>query len=193
MFVCLFVCFAGYNQINTGQPDCDPCPAGFYCPSKTSTPLKCPPKHYCPEATTVPLTCPNGTFTHDNMSGLASADECLPCITGSYCRLGEVVGPCDGGYYCKSRSPDPNPTGVWKAMDSSVVITPCPNNITSNYSGSNNCSSCRTGKFCLHRKCFNFTNLHLSSFKVNCSAVICSQQAVIMAGNNIVDSRLLRV
>ena len=180
----------GYNQINTGQADCDPCPKGYYCPSKTSTPLKCPPRHYCPAATTVPLTCPNGTFTHDNMSGLASADQCLPCITGSYCRLGEVVGPCDGGYYCKSRSPDPNPTGVWKAMDSSIVITPCPNNITGNYSGGDNCSSCRTGKFCLHRKYFNF--LHLSSFGVSLNrAVICSQRAVIMAGSE--DSPVPRV
>jgi len=141
----------GYNQLNKGQKDCDPCPARYYCPSKTSTPKACPPRHFCPEATTVPLVCPNGTYTHDNMTMLASADECLPCITGSYCRLGQIVGPCHGGYYCKSRSPDPNPTGVWNAVDS-IIITPCVNNSTGNYS-SGNCSNCRTGRFCLHGMC----------------------------------------
>ena len=141
----------GYNQLNKGQKDCDPCPARYYCPSKTSTPKACPPRHFCPEATTVPLVCPNGTYTRDNMTKLASADECLPCITGSYCRLGQIVGPCHGGYYCKSRSPDPNPTGVWNAVDS-IIITPCVNNSTGNYS-SGNCSNCRTGRFCLHGMC----------------------------------------
>ena len=141
----------GYNQKNTGQASCDPCPAGYYCQSKTSNPIKCPPRHYCPAATITPITCPNGTYTNDSMTGLASADQCLPCITGSYCRLGQVVGPCHGGYYCKSRSPDPNPTGVWNAVDASIAISPCPDNMTGNHSDGY-CSNCRTGKFCVHGK-----------------------------------------
>ena len=147
------VYFQGYNQNNAGQASCDPCPAGYYCQSKTSNPVKCPPRHYCPAATTTPITCPNGTYTNESVTGLASADQCIPCITGSYCRLGRVIGPCHGGYYCKSRSPDPNPTGIWNGIDASIAISPCPNNVTGNYS-KDACSNCRTGKFCLLSKCF---------------------------------------
>ena len=156
----------GSNQHNAGQESCDLCPAGYYCPIKTATPEKCPPRHYCPAGTTVPLTCPNGTFTHDNMSGLANASQCLPCITGFYCRLGQVVAKCDGGYYCKTGSPDPNPDGYrypveagpcamgYYCPNGTLVPIPCPDNTMKNYTGGygepSDCTPCPAGRFCLN-------------------------------------------
>lgn len=158
----------GSNQHNEGQSECDLCPAGYYCPIKTSALEKCPPRHYCPAGTTVPLTCPNGTFTHDNMTGLANASQCLPCITGFYCRLGQVVAPCDGGYYCKSGSPDPNPSGYWFPVEAApcakgyycpngtLLPIPCPENTMKNYTGGygipSDCTPCLAGRFCLNGK-----------------------------------------
>lgn len=37
--------------------------------------------------TRVPLACPEGTFTPANMTGLWNEKECLPCLSGHYCRL----------------------------------------------------------------------------------------------------------
>lgn len=161
----------GSNQHNKGQPECDLCPAGYYCPIKTSILEKCPPRHYCPAGTTVPLTCPNGTFTHDNMTGLANASQCLPCITGFYCRIGQVVAPCDGGYYCKAGSPDPNPSGYrfpieaapcaegYYCPNGTLLPIPCPANTMKNYTGGygrlSDCTPCLAGRYCLNGKIDN--------------------------------------
>ena len=156
----------GYNQKLPQQSKCDPCPAGYYCPKQTDTPTECPRYHYCPEATTVPLTCPNGTFTEDDMTGLANASQCLPCIRGSYCRLGQVIAPCHGGYFCRSGSSDPNPSGTsgdarmckpgHYCPNGTKTEIPCPGNTRKPGFGGDgvvaDCKTCPPGLHCYNGK-----------------------------------------
>lgn len=42
-------CPGGQAQPNSGQWECESCPAGYYCVSSTDPdPTPCPPYHYCP-------------------------------------------------------------------------------------------------------------------------------------------------
>ncbi|PIK33904.1 hypothetical protein BSL78_29274 [Apostichopus japonicus] len=125
-------CPGGFYCNTSGQVNAtDECYAGFYCPANatvtTPAPLnyKCPVGHYCPEgslapvpcevgyyqpnegrsnSTRYPISCPNGTFTYANDTGLKSEYECLPCVSGKFCRGGEIQGDCAEGYFCLSTS-----------------------------------------------------------------------------------------
>ena len=155
----------GSNQDSPGQATCVLCPQGYYC---QPTPIRCPRYHYCPAGVTVPIPCPNGTFTYDNMTGLANASQCLPCITGHYCRLGQIISTCMGGFFCKSGSPDPNPDGYWPPVEAgpcpmgyfcpngTKAPLPCPDNTMKNYTGgtgyASDCLSCPAGRYCVNGK-----------------------------------------
>lgn len=97
--------------------ECAVCPSGFYCPnSATVTPLPCPPGHYCPTNSDQPVPCPVGTYS--NSTGLKQSSSCLHCSPGRYCDqpgLTQPTGPCNAGFYCRSRSltpaPDQGPSG----------------------------------------------------------------------------------
>lgn len=106
----------GTYQKNTGQSDCLPCQANFYCPeSKTSTDGEaCVAGYYCPEGSKdLSLVCPTGYYCP------ASSPAPVPCTAGNYCAqegLGAVSGPCLKGYICNAGtnaiggSKVPNPT-----------------------------------------------------------------------------------
>ena len=116
----------------------------------------------------MPLSCPNGTFTHDDMTGLANASQCLPCTTGKWCRLGKIVGRCLGGYFCKSGSPDPNPDGYWYPVEAgpckagyycpngTLAPIPCPDNTRKLLPGGDgtesDCKVCPPGIHCINGK-----------------------------------------
>ncbi|XP_077105722.1 uncharacterized protein LOC143764221 isoform X2 [Ranitomeya variabilis] len=108
------VCPAGtYNNL-THQPDCLPCPAGYFCAENTSDYNKfpCPAGFYCPEGTqhSCQFPCPRGYYNPDPRSH--SIDSCLPCISGHYCGaegLSAVSGKCDPGWFCVFTAWTPQP------------------------------------------------------------------------------------
>ena len=90
--------------VNVSQPTPDtasgiggPCPAGYFCPEQTET----------------PVPCTNGTY-RDVTHGAQSSD-CFACKLGGYCgstNMTDVSGPCDAGFYCIRGSKVPNPAGI---------------------------------------------------------------------------------
>ena len=91
---------------------CEDCPAGFFCPPKTSnhTLHICPQGHYCPEGTQsgTEKKCKPGTFNPD--FGSHNESSCLPCTEGFYCQgsgNSNVTDQCEEGWYCPTGSDDP--------------------------------------------------------------------------------------
>ena len=80
-----YPCPFGYYANQTGLVQCTYCPAGSYCPIKTSTPIQCPPGSYSDNSTAFSygdtcLTCPANTYTLSNGS-----TSCLACPDGKIC------------------------------------------------------------------------------------------------------------
>ena len=146
--------------------ECTKCPAGYYCLSTNdSNQIPCGPNYYCPAGSSYPRLCPDGTYSKAGDVKFVNASQCRNCITGSYCRSGKIFGPCAGGYYCKSRSPDPNPSGNYSHQveagpcaagfycpNGTLNPIPCPNNTFKGYEGGNglisDCKPCPAGKQC---------------------------------------------
>ncbi|XP_071497013.1 uncharacterized protein [Diadema antillarum] len=122
-------CGVGNYQPDVGRDSCIQCQAGYYCESSLyPDPTPCPAYHYCPAATRTPIPCPDGTFTYPNDTGLKSEYECLPCLSGQYCRGGQLQGACAQGYLCLSRSSEHTPNGTFPVFD--VDKTQCEDNTT---------------------------------------------------------------
>ncbi|XP_042566185.1 multiple epidermal growth factor-like domains protein 6 [Clupea harengus] len=111
-------CPAGWFQDHTGQTECKPCPARFYCPSPHQeaggvvTPVTCPQGYFCPGDAPLdsPVPCPRGTYS--STEGLSTADECWVCPAGHFCGsdgLTQPTGPCAAGFLCHIRAVVPNP------------------------------------------------------------------------------------
>ena len=109
-------CAPGTYQPNQGKTSCDSCPIGHYCPVNSSTPIACSAHSYCPVGSAQPTFCPNGTYTTADVRGLTNPSQCIPCINGSFCQYGKIIGFCNPGYWCKTGSPTPTP-------DSSYPVT----------------------------------------------------------------------
>ena len=95
----------------TRVEDCAKCPAGYYCPLATATPIPCIVGHFCIEETAVPTPCPVGTFSPD--TNLIRESDCFACNPGQFCAQPGLIateGPCDAGYYCLENAIVSNPT-----------------------------------------------------------------------------------
>jgi hypothetical protein len=83
-------CESGTYQDETQQSKCKLCPSGYYCDFNDDlqdfSSYLCPRGYYCPNGTryAVEYGCPNGTYGND--SQLTSADQCLQCPPGKYCK-----------------------------------------------------------------------------------------------------------
>jgi Tyrosine-protein kinase ephrin type A/B receptor-like len=97
------------------------CPAGYYCPSGTSSSQHdCPKAHYCPSKSKHPTPCPKGYYCPYRSSTPTE------CGRGNYCPvLSWRPTPCSPGTYC------PGTTSSFQ--------TPCPGN-TYSTAGSSACS-----------------------------------------------------
>lgn len=105
------------------------CNAGTYCPIGstvadasglavhiigTNDQGPCPKGYLCPAGAIAPEPCPKGSYGY-----IVGSSSCVPCRGGMYCdELGmsddtfnEKNKRCDAGYYCKSGSQVPYPTG----------------------------------------------------------------------------------
>ena len=112
------------NEVDTSEYDC---PAGYYCLSKsgrgscgdTILPecnsddgigcCSCPTNHYCPANVDAPQDCDPGFYVPVNTENNI---VCQPCPAGSYCDDGQIVAPCEQGYFCPGQN-----DGNYKAND----------------------------------------------------------------------------
>ncbi|RUS80256.1 hypothetical protein EGW08_011985, partial [Elysia chlorotica] len=137
-------CSAGTFQDQHGQPDCEPCPAGYFCTSNSSmyTDKVCPSGHYCPEGTAsdTQYPCPAGTF--NNLTGQHNTSGCEACSPGQYCGSpgqSSPTGDCDPGWYCTLGSSLPTPTSPEGGK--CLAGTYCPQ-------GSASPVGCTPGQYC---------------------------------------------
>ena len=137
-------CNAGTHNPIIGQNQCFPCLAGYYCPeNSTESDLPCPVGHYCIEGTAYATQYPCPIGHYNDLTERKDISDCNPCEAGLYCGatgLDAPSGLCDGGWYCSSESPSPQPSDpMFGAM-----CTPgfyCPE-------GSSVPLACLAGHFC---------------------------------------------
>lgn len=55
-------CPGGTYEYREGSTQCQPCMAGFYCPSGSIQPSPCPLASYCSTGQSAPVLCPAGTY-----------------------------------------------------------------------------------------------------------------------------------
>lgn len=90
------LCCPIYSSDTPGQSVCTSCPAGFYCPSNSSSHLAfpCPEGYYCPNGTehAFQYPCPPGTYNPAQMG--EAEDDCLWCPPGQYCESKDTMPRC---------------------------------------------------------------------------------------------------
>ena len=159
-------CPPGTFQPSFQSVDCEPCPAGRYCPvpaiDSVLDALECPAGFYCPSRSVEPLVCPPGSYSDTTQFSNVSA--CITCDAAKYC-LGagkdSPEGDCLKGYYCNSGSPVPNPNiapggsyGLCPAgsyCPGGNTITGCPVGTFNPRIGGedvNACFPCQPGMYC---------------------------------------------
>ena len=146
-------CAAGTFNRLPGQPDCEACPSGSYCPTQgTAEPVPCPRGHFCLNNTIVPALCPAGSF--QNFTG---SDSCRECLSHGYCPEGtEEVVMCPKGY-----EPDENVTSLRTSVaDACAACLPgtasalgeccdvCANGTYTDLPAQHACLSCEPGHVC---------------------------------------------
>ena len=109
--ICTFVfTYAKFSFLFTGE--CQICEPGTSCPmSGMNQTLPCPTGHYCLNGTSDDgVPCPIGTYNpHES---IASVDDCLSCLPGTYCDVTGLSAPngnCSAGYLCLGNATSPTP------------------------------------------------------------------------------------
>jgi hypothetical protein len=84
------ICSAGEYQDEYGQVVCKRCTTGFYCEVGTAKPTPCP------------------AGTASNVTGLSSADQCIPVEVGFWAPLGSALPEVcpETGFYCPGAAED---------------------------------------------------------------------------------------
>ncbi|KPP71460.1 SCO-spondin-like [Scleropages formosus] len=151
-------CPAGSYTNLSSQAHCPRCPAGYYCPERTSnySQFPCPAGFYCPDGTrhATQFPCPRGYYNPEPMT--QSLDSCLPCPPGHYCekeRLTAVSGKCKAGWFCVSAAWNSQPFDLDNYTNANCL---CPATSTGGKcqegfycpSGSSEPFPCPPGAFC---------------------------------------------
>jgi len=112
------------------------CPAGYYCPTGTSSPNPCPP----------------GTYR--SSTGGTALGSCTTCPAGYYCKsFGGTAtsGDCEAGYYCPAGSTVAKqnicPAGSRCPVRSGSAIA-CTDPNYQDQKGQSTCKTCGAGYFC---------------------------------------------
>ncbi|KAI4815467.1 hypothetical protein KUCAC02_005611 [Chaenocephalus aceratus] len=151
-FLCLMGATVPNPTDNTTGSPCPPgtfcqqglragdCWPGFYCDrgSSRADNAFCPAGFFCPSRTSVPIPCPAGTFSSEVAN--THQNNCTPCTPGYYCQDAGSVQPalCPVGYYC--------PPGVTLGLE-----FPCPPGTVQSQIGASSpdaCLPCPAGMFC---------------------------------------------
>nr|XP_057935999.1 SCO-spondin isoform X4 [Doryrhamphus excisus] len=116
------------------------CREGFYCGwgSGRVDETVCPAGFFCPGGTPTPIPCPAGAFS--SRAGNSHLSNCTECTAGYYCQVEGTVQLtlCPTGYYC--------PPGMTQGQG-----FPCPAGTVQNQLGASSldaCLPCPAGMFC---------------------------------------------
>ena len=138
------------------------CSQGYYCVGKavTSTPVDgitgnvCPAGFYCPAGTISPIPCPKGTY--NSVTGKYLLAHCLNCPLGMYCGgvgLSSYTGACAAGYFCAGGNYELMPllggcpAGSYCPSGSSSANL-CPSGYYQDQTNQASCKICPLGYFC---------------------------------------------
>ena len=99
--------YCDLNALSSPSGFCSP---GYYCIGRasTSTPTDgvtgniCPAGFFCPSGSISPIGCPIGTYS--SSTGRSNATDCISCPAGKYCGgigLKAYSGSCAPGFYCE--------------------------------------------------------------------------------------------
>ena len=129
------------------------CPAGYYCPSGTSSSQHiCPAGYYCPANSKHPKPCPGGKYC---VQGSAGPADCGP---GFYCpRLSKLRTQCTIGNYCpgnNSKAQIPCPGKTHSAGGASSCSCVSPENGTSTGTPPNCTVTCNNSFTMFNGQCF---------------------------------------
>jgi hypothetical protein len=142
------------------------CPAGYYCPQQSVSPIICPAGAYCLESVSAPTLCPAGTYNAHE--GATTEEEgCIPCGYGFYttapgatqCSVCQIHSNttvliaqsksqcvCDAGYTMKSGDVcQPCGFGTYSAQGASSQCTSCPAHSNTTNMSSTTVSDCICG------------------------------------------------
>eukprot|EP01029_Cantina_marsupialis_P004430 TRINITY_DN14448_c0_g1_i4.p1 TRINITY_DN14448_c0_g1~~TRINITY_DN14448_c0_g1_i4.p1 ORF type:complete len:2721 (+),score=1122.55 TRINITY_DN14448_c0_g1_i4:133-8163(+) len=123
-------CTAGFYCPSVGTSVATlPCTDGFYCPGGQSVPVdKCPAGHFCNDGSSDPEPCPAGSYAN-----VAQLPSCINCPAGFYCPE-KCVSPvsCPMGFYCPAQTQRYDqfacPIGTFNArveLSAEAECTPC--------------------------------------------------------------------
>lgn len=136
------------------------CPAGFYCPAKTYTPIPCSVGHYCPQGSSSPTPCARGYRARSSVETTSrkTLDEaCGLCPAGFY-GDGSTCQQCAEGYYCKQGATHPTSQDVlsknvficpagFKCLNQSSTPSACPKGSYQPSTGQTSCLQCRANTY----------------------------------------------
>lgn len=116
------------------RPTCArPCPAMFYCPAATITPLRCFAGSYCARGSSYPIPCLPGSYS--SATNLTSAKQCTPTEPGYYATTGSTAPTrCTPGTYMPT-------TGANSCHN-------CPAGEYQGARGATACEACEPGYYC---------------------------------------------
>lgn len=139
-----------------------PCSAGYFCleASQTATPMDgvtgdtCPAGYYCPPNSSSPIPCPIGKY--NGTPGKSAIGDCVTCPAGFYCgSLAAITtsGRCQAGYYCPAGQKTASPVaflctaGNYCPSGSASEVV-CPGGTFNTLTGQAVCQSCPKGFTC---------------------------------------------
>jgi hypothetical protein len=106
----------GAARVETCQEAENECPAGYYCRSYSTYPVKCPPGYYCAAGTSEYTGTPCAAGTYGGLDSLSAAGECSACPAGHFCPVASVFPTqCGPGTY----QPD-------SSQEADAACQPCP-------------------------------------------------------------------
>ena len=133
--------------------DCEPCPAGRYCPDVNGTTegYQCPEGSYCPIGSSLYRDCQAGFFCNE-------AKTQLPCPAGFFCpKASPSPIPCPQGHYCPGYK-----CNDLRNVRGAIEPVMCkegywsPGNSTRD-TFENTCFVCPPGHYCNHPQRLNYT------------------------------------
>lgn len=157
-----YPCESGTFATVTGLSTCSNCPAGKVCkPGSQDSNTDCPNFSYCPLNSGTNTLCPLGYY-NENLTGLQSSSNCIPCPSGSYCVDGRITGDCEAGFMCVLASPTPTPGGSQLygyqcptgnyCPQGTILPVACPSGLFRKIVGGrqlSDCTQCPPGSYCV--------------------------------------------